>query len=416
VQAVDTSFAGGPFAPEHGFISPPFVETLSGGITDKTNAFLSGRVSLDASHVWFEWGTTTNYGNVTPPQALGGGTGYTNFSQVLTGLFCGITYHFRAVASNSIAVVSGARDFFTGSDFNGLLDFEAGLPPGAAVYGTARAEGGILKLTDAVDNQQGSFVAWPEEQSIDISQFEATFQLRIADSTFQSADGFSFVVARDIPHTAFGEEGTGIGLIISFDTWDNGGSDTAPAIEVIWNGTMLAVVSMAEPRDGGRAPVTAIPDDPVTGQPMTLSTEGYPSGEFVPVRIKLDPDGTVDVSYKSVLVLQNVQILGFTSIAKAQFGFGARTGGANATHWIDNLQLSGLPTCLSPGVPLLQIAPAGPGQASLSWTPDVPGWRLQEIADLETTNWINSASGTTNNIAVSVTNAVRYYRLIKSSP
>ena len=227
------------------------------------------------------------------------------------------------------------------------------------------------------------------------------------------ADGFSFVLAGDIPNTTFGEEGAGSGLIIAFDTWDNAGSDTAPSIELIWNGTNLAVVSMADPREGGRAPVTAIPIDPMTGQLMTLSTDAV---GFAPVRIKLDSDGTVDVSYKSVLVLQNVPIPGFTSIAKARFGFGARTAGANATHWIDNLQLTGLPACPTPGAPLLMIAPDGPGQASLSWTPDLPGWRLQEIANLSTTNWINSASGTTNNIAISVTNGVRYYRLIKSAP
>jgi len=419
VQAVDTSLAGGPFGTEHSFISPPFVETVSGGILDAASAFLSGRASLDASHAWFEWGPTTNYGNTTPPQALDSGTGYTNFSHLLTGLVCGVTYHFRAIASNSLAVVAGTGRSVTGiANSNGLLNFNAGLPSGTAVYGTARVEDGILKLTDAVNGQTGSFFSWPVEQSIIISQFEASFQVRIADSTCcapRPADGFSFVVAGDVPNTAFGEEGAGTGLIISFDTWDNGGSDTAPAIEVIWNETTLAVVSMAEPREGGRAPVTDIPYDPMTGQPMTLSTAGFPSGEFVPVHLKLDSDGTVDVSYKSVLVLQNVPIPGFTSIANARFGLGARTAGANATHWIDNLQLPGLPGC-PPPAPLLRITPAGPGNASLSWTPDVPGWKLQEIANLATTNWINSASGTTNNIAVSVTNGVRYYRLIKSAP
>src|SRR5207249_2278004 len=50
---------------------------------------------------WFEWGpVVTNLENVTPPQTLGSNFTTTNFSEVLTGLTAGITYYFRAVASN----------------------------------------------------------------------------------------------------------------------------------------------------------------------------------------------------------------------------------------------------------------------------------------------------------------------------
>jgi hypothetical protein len=62
---------------------------------------------------WFEWGTTTNYGNLTAPQPLGSGLSNTNFSQALTNLFGGVTYHYRAVASNSIGVAFGTNQSFT---------------------------------------------------------------------------------------------------------------------------------------------------------------------------------------------------------------------------------------------------------------------------------------------------------------
>ena len=65
------------------------------------------------------------------------------------------------------------------------------------------------------------------------------------------------------------------------------------------------------------------------------------------------------------------------------------------------------------GAPALSIAPAGPAQASISWTPATPGWVLQENLNLGTTNWINSASGATNPITVSITNATKFYRLFK---
>lgn len=62
---------------------------------------------------WFEWGATTNYGQVTLPQAVGIGQANTNVSQIIGGVAIGGTYHFRAVASNSLGTTFGAdRVFF----------------------------------------------------------------------------------------------------------------------------------------------------------------------------------------------------------------------------------------------------------------------------------------------------------------
>ena len=65
------------------------------------------------------------------------------------------------------------------------------------------------------------------------------------------------------------------------------------------------------------------------------------------------------------------------------------------------------------GAPALSIAPAGPAQATISWTPATPGWVLQENSNLGTTNWINSVSGATNPIVVSATVPKKFYRLFK---
>jgi len=67
----------------------------------------------------------------------------------------------------------------------------------------------------------------------------------------------------------------------------------------------------------------------------------------------------------------------------------------------------------TPGAPLLSIAAAGPGQATISWNPDSPGWVLQEAFKLSSTNWMNSASGSTNNITVLATGGMKFYRLHK---
>lgn len=62
------------------------------------------------------------------------------------------------------------------------------------------------------------------------------------------------------------------------------------------------------------------------------------------------------------------------------------------------------------GAPFLSIEITGPGQAIISWAPDSPGWLLQETSTLST-NWIDSASGSTNPVTVTVTNNVQFYRL-----
>ena len=63
--------------------------------------------------------------------------------------------------------------------------------------------------------------------------------------------------------------------------------------------------------------------------------------------------------------------------------------------------------------PTLTIVPAAPGQAMISWTPSTPGFALQETLNLVATNWVNSASGTTNPIVVPATLPTKFYRLFK---
>ena len=63
--------------------------------------------------------------------------------------------------------------------------------------------------------------------------------------------------------------------------------------------------------------------------------------------------------------------------------------------------------------PTLQIVPAAPGFATVSWTPPTPGFVLQEALSLSATNWSNSASGAANPVTVPATLPARFYRLNK---
>jgi hypothetical protein len=73
-----------------------------------------------------------------------------------------------------------------------------------------------------------------------------------------------------------------------------------------------------------------------------------------------------------------------------------------------------LPSAIqTPGGPTLTIAPAGAGQATISWSPNTPGFILQETWVLSPANWTNSPSGSTNPIAVPATLPAKFYRLFK---
>lgn len=73
-----------------------------------------------------------------------------------------------------------------------------------------------------------------------------------------------------------------------------------------------------------------------------------------------------------------------------------------------------LPTAVQvTGAPTLTIAPASPGNATISWAPNTPGFVLQQTAILSPANWTNSPSGSTNPIVVPATLQSKFYRLFK---
>jgi len=64
------------------------------------------------------------------------------------------------------------------------------------------------------------------------------------------------------------------------------------------------------------------------------------------------------------------------------------------------------------GIPTLTIIPAGLGQATLSWTPDTPGFHLQTSDSLSVPAWTNAPSGTNHPIMISTTEPGKFYRLV----
>jgi hypothetical protein len=104
----------------------PTVQTVSVN-SDATNALLIGSMNAggNSTAAWFEWGTTTNYGNSTGAY-IDSGNFDVQFYIGIGNLTGGSLYHFRAVASNSVGVALGNDLAFTTPTF-GLVN--TNLPP-----------------------------------------------------------------------------------------------------------------------------------------------------------------------------------------------------------------------------------------------------------------------------------------------
>jgi hypothetical protein len=117
-QAVDSAWAGSPFATEGSFFvpGPPDAVTLPAKAITPANATLQGSVNPGGlpTLAWFEWGMDTNYGNFTAQTALSATNTSQVVSAVLGNLTPGYAWHFRMVAANSIGgSIGGDQSFVT---------------------------------------------------------------------------------------------------------------------------------------------------------------------------------------------------------------------------------------------------------------------------------------------------------------
>lgn len=240
----------------------------------------------------------------------------------------------------SILVVPAQAGVFT-NKFN--------TDPGAAVALTGVAKwvdaggvggSGYVSITDAVGSQQGGMIIPEIDPGKAIGGFRADFQIRIGGGSARPADGISFVFAPEVDDSSnFGEEGLGTGLVLSFDTWDNNGTDTAPAIDVKVGGTgdgnIVATTYLGGVREGNRARPGAIFKD-AAGAEVQLET----GDQFVPVTIEVK-GGVLNVFYKNLQLVKDV-VVAFAAVP-GRFAFGGRTGGAWDNQWIDDLRIETFP-------------------------------------------------------------------------
>jgi hypothetical protein len=218
---------------------------------------------------------------------------------------------------------------------------------GASIYGNAYLDGltgvgvggsGALHLTDNANNQAGSLILPELTPGVAVASFNASFKLRIGNGSANAADGFSFNLASDLPNAALGataaEEGLGTGLSFCVDNYPTGGPDS-PSFKLKWGGTQLGFILIPK----------------------------WNSANFIPVNIKMDADGTLDVMVDGTNVVFNLPTP-FTPVM-GRFGLFARTGGENETHWIDDLTVN-VTTPGSPASYAHNFDVTGPGAVTLA--------------------------------------------------
>jgi len=295
----------------------------------------------------------TNGTYVTPPLTLADvGTGY---RVLVTGLANTAT---SAVAQVAFIVPSPGVPAAS-------LDFNSGLPTNAAVFGSAYVNAGALELNTNATSQIGSFILNDPVPGQVVSNFTARFKLRLTGITTPPADGFSFNWATNLPNAAFGEDGAGSGLTLSFDTYDNGGGE-APAVDILWNGTMVAHRLV----------------------PLSLLLTGT---NFVEVFVRVNADATLDLVYGCQSVYAHQPVPGMTTLTGARFGLGGRSTGLIETHSFDDFTLEFGSSNLSLPVVIGSASRTGSGGVQLTFT-NSPGAAFSVLAttnlSLPLANWI----------------------------
>jgi len=220
-------------------------------------------------------------------------------------------------------------------DFNNCA-----LPPGTFVTGVARvADDGsgancAIHLTDANQCGVGGTFFIPDLASgTNVNNLHVHWRSRVGGDNgsvctstqfgLPGGDGYSFNWGTDVASSGVAEEGTGTGISVTVDTFDNGSGcglescgGEAPAIEIKWQGSRVAANYIG-------------------------TTDAQANKNFLRKNTFVEADFSVDTFGHATFVYDGVvataTLANWTGIAGGNFVFGSRTGGAADNHWIDDL-------------------------------------------------------------------------------
>lgn len=146
-------------------VSPTVTTDATSDVTDNS-ATLRGSVNPNglATSAWFEWGTSSNLNvfNSTPQQSVGSGVSSSSVNASLNGLEAGVTYFFRAAASNSAGTSKGSILSF-GPQTETKIAFTRTVNTNQEIYVMNSDGSGQVNLTNSVASD--SKPAWSPDNS-----------------------------------------------------------------------------------------------------------------------------------------------------------------------------------------------------------------------------------------------------------
>jgi len=110
--------------------TPPDAATAAATNIGPLGAQLNGTATANghATTVRFQYGTTTKYGKTTPAQAIGQGTSPVPVAAAIAGLKSNTRYHYRLIATSSVATTRGADKTFKTTKPTTTLNFTPNPP------------------------------------------------------------------------------------------------------------------------------------------------------------------------------------------------------------------------------------------------------------------------------------------------
>lgn len=217
--------------------------------------------------------------------------------------------------ANGTITINGATGGIT-NWFSNSFSSSSGL----SLFGNATVEDGRLVLTKGIMSQGGGILV-NNSNGFNSRVFRLELDMFIGFGTSSPADGLSISYAGDIGSPTFGNEaGHGSGLVISFDTYNNGasgyqsGGANQPGIYLIYGGTVLQFSSGTAWR-----------------------------GAKQHVIVSVNASNQLTLTVGNTVIFNNVSLPAtYSSAVNTTWGFAvsARTGGAFDHHSIDNLAVN----------------------------------------------------------------------------
>jgi hypothetical protein len=357
-------------------VTPPTIVSVNGSAQQTVNIGFSE--PLDASSAANKANYSIDKGVTVNSATVVANAGTAVVQLGVSGIQAGTSYTLTInnVKDRGNNALAGNTAPFTA--YSAFYDFSSGTPAGTFITGSSGKilPDGTLQLTPAAGSMGGGFIVPDLSGGADVTNILIHLQLFLGKGSVPPADGFSISIANDITDDAVpSEEGTGTGIVFSFDTYDNGGGE-APAISVYVGGTETTVKT--------NVPISALVND-----------------RWVDVTIRVNADGTVDLIHDGNKYFSSAPVDGLAPINSPRVAFGARTGGSLEEADIDNIGITvNAATTLPSGAGKFTTTTLSGGNLTINWT---GGGTLQQatvvtgpytdVAGASGTSYTTSTSG-----------------------